>query len=131
MYFFFSSRRRHTRCALVTGVQTCALPICLDRVARQQPVAPVLMPIRHPPWLGHLPPGSVRGPAPVCELANFRQVCIVRPQYAPHHQPQTYAVAQVIASSTPQANVLDTDGTLHTVPSAEPIFPAHRPPTTP
>src|SRR3546814_13429294 len=37
--FFFSSRRRHTRCALVTGVQTCALPIyvgleaaaCLER----------------------------------------------------------------------------------------------------
>src|SRR3546814_5903939 len=26
-WFFFSSRRRHTRCALVTGVQTCALPI--------------------------------------------------------------------------------------------------------
>src|SRR3546814_3999491 len=27
MFFYFSSRRRHTRCALVTGVQTCALPI--------------------------------------------------------------------------------------------------------
>src|SRR3546814_7322716 len=27
IYIFFSSRRRHTRCALVTGVQTCALPI--------------------------------------------------------------------------------------------------------
>src|SRR3546814_1187382 len=27
--FYFSSRRRHTRCALVTGVQTCALPISL------------------------------------------------------------------------------------------------------
>src|SRR3546814_10188832 len=27
MVYFFSSRRRHTRCALVTGVQTCALPI--------------------------------------------------------------------------------------------------------
>src|SRR3546814_7080775 len=27
--FFLSSRRRHTRCALVTGVQTCALPICI------------------------------------------------------------------------------------------------------
>src|SRR3546814_6006479 len=26
-FLFFSSRRRHTRCALVTGVQTCALPI--------------------------------------------------------------------------------------------------------
>src|SRR3546814_19539467 len=30
--FFFSSRRRHTRCALVTGVQTCALPICLGAI---------------------------------------------------------------------------------------------------
>src|SRR3546814_13571169 len=28
--FFFSSRRRHTRCALVTGVQTCALPILVE-----------------------------------------------------------------------------------------------------
>src|SRR3546814_9341670 len=31
LFFFFSSRRRHTRCALVTGVQTCALPICVPR----------------------------------------------------------------------------------------------------
>src|SRR3546814_966611 len=30
LYFFFSSRRRHTRCALVTGVQTCALPILIN-----------------------------------------------------------------------------------------------------
>src|SRR3546814_3570533 len=30
--FFFSSRRRHTRCALVTGVQTCALPIFQARL---------------------------------------------------------------------------------------------------
>src|SRR3546814_7137644 len=37
-YFFFSSRRRHTICALVTGVQTCALPIstvsALSRLSR-------------------------------------------------------------------------------------------------
>src|SRR3546814_5119399 len=32
--FFFSSRRRHTRCALVTGVQTCALPISRLDLAR-------------------------------------------------------------------------------------------------
>src|SRR3546814_1325501 len=32
--FFFSSRRRHTRCALVTGVQTCALPICVADIVR-------------------------------------------------------------------------------------------------
>src|SRR3546814_10477253 len=31
--FFFSSRRRHTRCALVTGVQTCALPISIAQAA--------------------------------------------------------------------------------------------------
>src|SRR3546814_7185458 len=30
--FFFSSRRRHTRCALVTGVQTCALPISRQKI---------------------------------------------------------------------------------------------------
>src|SRR3546814_7804859 len=33
LWLFFSSRRRHTRCALVTGVQTCALPICTECVA--------------------------------------------------------------------------------------------------
>src|SRR3546814_4965295 len=33
--FFFSSRRRHTRCALVTGVQTCALPIFGGSVPRE------------------------------------------------------------------------------------------------
>src|SRR3546814_7314404 len=30
--FFFSSRRRHTSCALVTGVQTCALPILIPHI---------------------------------------------------------------------------------------------------
>src|SRR3546814_7613341 len=33
--FFFSSRRRHTRCALVTGVQTCALPIFFEAQSEQ------------------------------------------------------------------------------------------------
>src|SRR3546814_21147648 len=31
MFVFVSSRRRHTRCALVTGVQTCALPISFQK----------------------------------------------------------------------------------------------------
>src|SRR3546814_4954887 len=35
--FFFSSRRRHTRCALVTGVQTCALPIYQTNWALPKP----------------------------------------------------------------------------------------------
>src|SRR3546814_6282346 len=43
---FFSSRRRHTRCALVTGVQTCALPIwCASRAVRHA-VLPVPAPAR-------------------------------------------------------------------------------------
>src|SRR3546814_4378886 len=37
VFFFFSSRRRHTRCALVTGVQTCALPISLSRLGIDLP----------------------------------------------------------------------------------------------
>src|SRR3546814_2828759 len=37
--FFFSSRRRHTICALVTGVQTCALPIYLLHDASSPGVA--------------------------------------------------------------------------------------------
>src|SRR3546814_14655002 len=35
MTFFFSSRRRHTSGALVTGVQTCALPISRRNLLRQ------------------------------------------------------------------------------------------------
>src|SRR3546814_12447864 len=41
--FFFSSRRRHTSCALVAGVQTCALPISAERgLARSlRPASPL------------------------------------------------------------------------------------------
>src|SRR3546814_4786573 len=41
MDFFFSSRRRHTRCALVTGVQTCALPIYYAIVQGVDHIVPV------------------------------------------------------------------------------------------
>src|SRR3546814_14534283 len=41
IFFFFSSRRRHTRCALVTGVQTCALPISWADRACHGPVAAI------------------------------------------------------------------------------------------
>src|SRR3546814_4712057 len=40
--FFFSSRRRHTRCALVTGVQACALPIWSHAFMRHCPPRMVL-----------------------------------------------------------------------------------------
>src|SRR3546814_8993690 len=41
--FFFSSRRRHTRCALVTGVQTCALPIFRNQVSDVNMVSAPIM----------------------------------------------------------------------------------------
>src|SRR3546814_17011755 len=48
--FFVSSRRRHTRCALVTGVQTCALPIWPTAIEAFIPLAgnPLRRPAVHP-----------------------------------------------------------------------------------
>src|SRR3546814_3496003 len=43
MFFFCSSRRRHTRCALVTGVQTCALPISRDLAGKRTQVHRALL----------------------------------------------------------------------------------------
>src|SRR3546814_6693079 len=47
--FFFPRRRMHTNCALVTGVQTCALPISVPRRS-DQAEAPchALAPPQHP-----------------------------------------------------------------------------------
>src|SRR3546814_13651670 len=39
---FFASRRRHTRCALVTGVQTCALPIYAALLERPDEVQAII-----------------------------------------------------------------------------------------
>src|SRR3546814_9910394 len=54
MIFFFSSRRRHTGCALVTGVQTCALPFfdeieAVDHIALAPAQRPrhVIVPVEH------------------------------------------------------------------------------------
>src|SRR3546814_1324087 len=59
--FFVASRRRHTRCALVTGVQTCALPILLGGASRlvidlnREEEAPGLLPLASD---GHVIPGN-------------------------------------------------------------------------
>src|SRR3546814_7546745 len=46
-FFLFSSRRRHTSCALVTGVQTCALPISVKQMLAEQ--AEALLSVRLAP----------------------------------------------------------------------------------
>src|SRR3546814_11049265 len=52
VFFFFSSRRRHTRCALVTGVQTCALPISGEELLAPRGVHPRLEPALERPGGG-------------------------------------------------------------------------------
>src|SRR3546814_1742398 len=48
--FFFSSRSRHTRCALVTGVQTCALPIyALLKTLEEPPARTLFLLVSHSP----------------------------------------------------------------------------------
>src|SRR3546814_6259692 len=77
VFFFFSSRRRHTSCALVTGVQTCALPIYLPRrcnpsLARQALVPYVFAEYRRPPSIcsrNRHAPRVVSGPED--KLQNF------------------------------------------------------------
>src|SRR3546814_18271738 len=60
--FVFSSRRRHTRCALVTGVQTCALPICAEPLQRGE----VVVVHRVEGRLGDRP-GAARGRGAGCQ----------------------------------------------------------------
>src|SRR3546814_1670831 len=54
-FFCFSSRRRHTRCALVTGVQTCALPICTNAAAQLAPAAQVSIAPPFAKYFDHMP----------------------------------------------------------------------------
>src|SRR3546814_3696297 len=100
--FFFSSRRRHTRCALVTGVQTCALPISPggrkvhvqprhadcpppsatlpDRRCARRGVPPPPVPKRA--WLR-----PCAGPARPAGERRAIHLPAVSPHYAPHRPP--------------------------------------------
>src|SRR3546814_7022612 len=62
MFFFFSSRRRHTRCALVTGVQTCALPISSTSARPHGRRSPEGQPIEALPFKGRVGWGWVSPP---------------------------------------------------------------------
>src|SRR3546814_8722961 len=90
-FFFFSSRRRHTICALVTGVQTCALPICA--LAAME---------------GHDWPGNVRELRNVIERAIYRWADPTRPVDALNFDP--FASPWQPASRRPAARTGDTPG---------------------
>src|SRR3546814_1154767 len=91
--FFFSSRRRHTRCALVTGVQTCALPIFCCRRSRRN-----VLRHGHPArglYLEHHSRGGFKGyvgigPGEPVERSEERRVgkeCVstCRSRWSPYH----------------------------------------------
>src|SRR3546814_1346854 len=59
LFFFFSSRRRHTRCALVNGVQTCALPICRSKTRSISRPASTAHPFRSVPWISVAVPRDI------------------------------------------------------------------------
>src|SRR3546814_2914593 len=60
--FFFTRRRRHTRCALVTGVQTCALPISVPADATPDSIVLAYEPV----WA--IGTGKVARPEDVAEM---------------------------------------------------------------
>src|SRR3546814_9575900 len=87
--FFFSSRRRHTRCALVTGVQTCALPISECRTQRRDQRRQVLQ-----SCLGDWSTWKTAPPACDQRLAGWRSeerrvgkecVSTCRSRWSPYH----------------------------------------------
>src|SRR3546814_4788114 len=98
--FFFSSRRRHTRCALVTGVQTCALPIfelARDGIVLDQRLADSRVHLRpgqsielQPELAEHLDQGlEIRRPVEVWRSEERRvgKECVstCRSRWSPYH----------------------------------------------
>src|SRR3546814_10453586 len=96
VYFFFSSRRRHTRCALVTGVQTCALPISIadlrgialvePHVRFQLQFAPVVnLPFAHQPPYLELFGVTCRQPRSEERRVGKECVSTCRSRWSPYH----------------------------------------------
>src|SRR3546814_1584828 len=84
MFFFFSSRRRHTICALVTGVQTCALPIshgpdCIFLLAPASPASRVAAVAREASgYLTYVSLKGVTGAATPDGSSGAAQVAMIR-----------------------------------------------------
>src|SRR3546814_17585420 len=100
--FFFSSRRRHTRCALVTGVQTCALPI-YHRPAPEEihawPIRPRHRAARAPATTRPSSSASAPPPStPCCGRSEERRVgkeCVspCRSRWSPYHYKKQNRIA--------------------------------------
>src|SRR3546814_5345624 len=83
--FFFASRRRHTRCALVTGVQTCALPIWPTRQAAESSTRPPSISLRRLSF--KVAPELVRSTIARSEERRVGKECVstCRSRRSPYH----------------------------------------------
>src|SRR3546814_18513989 len=72
MVCVLSSRRRHTRCALVTGVQTCAPPICIEAMDPRETPARAADPTESHREVGVRDDRAVARQATVLEVAVKR-----------------------------------------------------------
>src|SRR3546814_2798172 len=87
LLFFFSSRRRHTRCALVTGVQTCALPILGDAGEHFQIAVAGLRQHEAAKWLHCALQRLTLGDAARSEERRVGKECVstCRSRWSPYH----------------------------------------------
>src|SRR3546814_3967574 len=89
-YFLFSSRRRHTRCAVVTGVHTCALPILETSYPRSPRGLSACLPMPHGypsrprgrGWTSILRPSVNRSEE---SRVGKECVCTCRYRWSPYH----------------------------------------------
>src|SRR3546814_18504062 len=111
--FVFSSRRRQTRCALVTGVQTCALPISI----------PLHIMVRLLPFLCHLNFQHFDGVTRLrSEERRVGKECVstCRSRWSPYHykkKAKTPSVSSRLTHNSPPRTSLHT--TLHTTKTSK------------
>src|SRR3546814_9476137 len=96
MSFFFSSRRRHTRCALVTGVQTCALPISTITAPDSRSALNRVMDVLGPDAV-IIQTRKTRGGVEVVAGVERRMPPIAPQALKPRHDPMVRFIAQARA----------------------------------
>src|SRR3546814_5263441 len=117
LFFFFSSRRRHTRCALVTGVQTCALPISPPPATQGSARAVVALPVHASPV------AAAEGPCSAKPSAHHQQPYRPAPATRCRRAPATCAVRASPATDVRARHERDCRG--HRLADRAPEFPAH------
>src|SRR3546814_6451735 len=87
LMFLFSSRRRHTRCALVTGVQTCALPILPESLCWLVQPGGGVAPIWRASAEAIAPPSQTFCPIQRSEERRVGKECVstCRSRWSPYH----------------------------------------------